>query len=62
MKGEESRECVRGGESELGQVMLAYSVISFFRKYSLFLNWCDLMLFLLVLEFMHVCVFVYRYY
>ena len=53
--------CVGGGESELGQVMLAYSVISFFRKYSLFLNWCDLMLFLLVLEFMHVCVFVYRY-
>ena len=53
--------CVGGGESELGQVMLAYSVISFFRKYSLFLNWCDLMLFLLVLEFMHVCVFIYRY-
>ena len=50
-----------GGESELGQVMLAYSVISFFRKYSLFYNWCDLMLFLLVLEFMHVCVFIYRY-
>ena len=49
------------GKSELGQVMLAYSVISFFRKYSLFLNWCDLMLFLLVLEFMHVCVFVYKY-
>ena len=56
MKGEESRECVWGGESELGQVMLAYSVISFFCKYSLFLNWCDLMLFLLVLEFMHVCI------
>ena len=61
MKGEESRECVWDGESELGQVMLAYSVISFFRKYSLFLNWCDLMLFLLVLEFMHVRVFIYRY-
>ena len=61
MKGEESRECVWDGESELGQVMLVYSVISFFRKYSLFLNCCDLMLFLLVLEFMHVCVFVYRY-
>ena len=61
MKGEESRECVWGGESELGQVMLVYSVISFFLKYSLFLNCCDLMLFLLVLEFMHVCVFVYRY-
>ena len=30
-------------------------------RYSLFFNWCDLMLFLLVLEFMHVCVFVYRY-
>ena len=43
-------------------MMLEYSVISFFRKYSLFLNWCDLMLFLLVLEFMHVCVFVYRYF
>ena len=50
-----------GGELELGQVMLAYSVISFFHKYSLFLNWCDWMLFLLVLEFMHVCVFIYRY-
>ena len=49
-----------GSESELGQVML-YGVISFFRKYSLFLNWCDLMFFLLVLEFMHVCVFIYRY-
>ena len=47
------------GESELGQMMLAY--ISFFCKDSLFLNCCDLMLFLLVLEFMHVCVFVYRY-
>ena len=45
-----------GGESELGQVMLAYTVISFFRKYSLFLNCCDFMIFLLVLEFMHVCV------
>ena len=44
-----------GGELELGQVMLVvYTVISFFRKYSLFLNCCDLMLFLLVLEFMHV--------
>ena len=51
-----------GNESELGQVMLAYTVISFFRKDSLlFFNCCDLMLFLLVLEFMHVCVFVYRY-
>ena len=50
-----------GGESELGQVMLAYTVISFFRKYSLYLNCCDLMIFLLVLGFMHVCVFVYRY-
>ena len=54
--------CIGGGESELGQVMLAYTVICyFFRKYSLFLNCCYLMLFLLVLEFMHVCVFVYRY-
>ena len=51
----------RDGESELSQVMLAYTVISFFRKDSLFLNCCDLMLFLLVLGFMHVCVFVYRY-
>ena len=50
-----------GGESELGQVTLAYTVISFFRKDSLFLNCCDLMFFLLVLEFMHDCVFVYRY-
>ena len=41
-----------GSESELGQAMLAYTVIS---------NCCDLMLFLLVLEFIHVCVFVYRY-
>ena len=47
-----------GGESELGQVMLAYTVISFFCKDSLFLNCCDLML---LFEFMHVCVFVYRY-
>ena len=50
-----------GGESKLGQVMLTNTVIYFFRNYSLFLNCCDLMLFLLVLEFMHVCIFVYRY-
>ena len=49
------------GESELGQVMLAYTVLFLFSAKTLFLNCCDLMLFLLVLEFMHVCVFVYRY-
>ena len=43
-----------GGESELGQVMLAYTVLLFFSKDSLFGNCCDLMLFLLVLEFMHI--------
>ena len=49
------------GESELGQVMLAYTVLFLFSAKTLFfLNCCDLMLFLL-LEFMHVCVFVYRY-
>ena len=41
-------------ESELGQVMLAYISAKT-------LNCCDLMLLLLVLEFMQVCVFVYRY-
>ena len=51
-----------GGESELGQVMLAYTVLFLVSAKTLFfLNCCDLMLFLLVLEFMHVCVFVYRY-
>ena len=50
-----------GGESELGQVMLAYTVLFLFSANTLFLNCCDLMIFLLVLEFMHVCVFVYRY-
>ena len=35
-----------GGELELGQVMLAYTVLFlFFCKYSLFLNCCDLVLF-----------------
>ena len=50
--------CVGAVESELGQVMLAYTVICFSAKT---LNCCDLMLLLLVLEFMQVCVFVYRY-
>ena len=48
-----------GGESELGQVMLAYTVLFLFSAKTQ--TCCDLMLFLLVLEFMHVCVFVYRY-
>ena len=46
-------------ESELGQVMLAYTVLFVFSAKTL--NCCDLMLLLLVLEFMQVCVFVYRY-
>ena len=51
-----------GSESELGQVMYSiHCVISFFCKDSLFLNCCDLMLLLLVLEFTHVCVFIYRH-
>ena len=51
-----------GGESELGQVMLAYTVLFLFSAKTLFfLNCCDLMLLLLVLEVMHVCVFVYRH-
>ena len=41
-----------GGESELGQVMLAYTVLFLFSAKTL--NCCDSMLFLLVLEFMHV--------
>ena len=49
-----------GGRAWSGDVSV-HCVISFFRKYSLFLNCCDLMIFLLVLEFMHVGVFVYRY-
>ena len=49
-----------GSESELGQVMLAYTVLFLFSTKTP--NCCDIMmLFLLVLEFMHVCVFVYRY-
>ena len=52
-----------GGESELGQVMLAYTVLFLFSAKTLFFkNCCDLMLLLLVLELMHVCVFVYRYF
>ena len=47
------------GESELGLVMLAYTVSFLFSAKTL--NCCDLMLFLLVLEVMHVCVFIYRY-
>ena len=61
MKEEESQECVLGALMELGQVMLAYTVLFLFSADSFFLNCCDLMLFLLVLKFMHVCVFVYRY-
>ena len=51
--------CVGAVESELGQVILAYAVL--FRFSAKTLNCCDLMLLLLVLEFMQVCVFVYRY-
>ena len=51
--------CVGAVESELGQVMLAYTMLFLFSAKTL--NCCDLMLFLLVLEFMQVCVFVYRY-
>ena len=47
------------GESELGQVMLAYTVLFILSAKTL--NCCDLMLFLLVLEFMHIYVFVNRY-
>ena len=54
-----SRVCVRAVESELGQVMLAYTVLFLFSAKTL--NCCDLILLLLVLEFMQVCVFVYRY-
>ena len=54
-----SRVCVGAVESELGQVMLAYTVLFVFSAKTL--NCCDLMLLLLVLEFMQVCVFVYRY-
>ena len=51
-----------GGELERYQVMLAYTVLFLFSaKTIFFLNCCDLMLLLLVLEFMHVCVFVYRH-
>ena len=41
-------------ESELGQVMLAYTVLFVFSAKTL--NCCDLMLLLLVLEFMQVCI------
>ena len=51
--------CVGAVELELGQVMLAYTVLFLFSAKTL--NCCDLMLLLLVLEFMQVCVFVYRY-
>ena len=48
-----------GGEAELGLVMLAYTVISLFRKDSIFkLLWLDAFF---VLGFIYVCVFVYRY-
>ena len=49
--------CVGAVESELGQVM--YTVLFVFSAKTL--NCCSLMLLLLVLEFMQVCVFVYRY-
>ena len=39
-------------------MMLAYTVSFLFSAKTQ--NCCDLMLFLLVLEFMHVCVFVYE--
>ena len=43
-------------------MILAYTVLFLFSAKTLFfLNCCDLMLFLLVLGFMHVCAFVYRY-
>ena len=48
-----------GGEIDLGLVMLAYTVLFLFP--AKIQNCCDLMLFLLVLGFMHVCVSVYRY-
>ena len=54
-----SRVCVGVVESELVQVMLAYTLLFVFSAKTL--NCCDLMLLLLVLEFMQVCVFVYRY-
>ena len=44
--------CV-GSESELGQVMLAYTVLFLFSAKTQ--NCCDLMLLLLVLDFMYVC-------
>ena len=47
--------CVGAVESELGQVILAYTVLFVFSAKTL--NCCDL----LVLEFMQVCVFIYRY-
>ena len=53
-----SRVCVGAVESELGQVMLAYTVLFVFSAKTL--NCCEMLL-LLVLEFMQVCVFVYRY-
>ena len=57
--GEVSPRICGGGEAELGHVMFAYSVLFLFSAGTLsFLNCCDLMHFLLVLEFMHVCVFV----
>ena len=59
VKGRSPENVCGGGESELGQVMLAYTEFVFFPQILSFLNLCDLMLFLLVLEFMHVCVFVF---
>ena len=47
-----------GGESELGLVMLAYTVLFLFSANTLFLNCCDLMLFLLVLD---LCMYVYLF-
>ena len=48
-----------GGEAELG--LLAYTVLFLFSaKTPFFFYCCDLMIFLFVLGFMHICVFVYR--
>ena len=49
--------CVGEVESELGQVM--FTLLFLFSAKTL--NCCDLILLLLVLVFMQVCVFVYRY-
>ena len=50
--------CGGGGVGAWSGDVSIHCVISFFCKT---LNCCDLMLLLLVLEFIQVCVFVYRY-